>query len=263
MAPVHHHTALPSSSPRIGRRTSNGNELQLADASAFVTLNGDSGGTVALGKAPNPAVQRFTAGGQKLQGGAQLPNGHARLAPQLPNGHARVATATARRAPPGASLKGSRRAGAVAAPTPQQRSAAARRLTELALHNSNVGGSGGGGEGSDSPLPVSTNLEFPVAAAAVAAVPWSAETGLQHPRACVAMAHLSSAADGPTNMTCGGGCGSSLSIAAQRALASAKASLSAHDVHSCWMLYDCVNSMSELQNFLKSNFLWCIFDRLQ
>lgn len=212
VAPVQHHAALPTSSPRIARRSSDPQEVQLADASAFVTLNGGGGSG---GKGPSAAAQRLLSG--------QLANGHPRGA-ELPNGIGRTAAA-AQRASAVASPKAARLPGAAGGAAPLLRSAAARRLAELAQFQTTSSSFGSSGATPESPLPVSTDLEFPVAAAAVAAVPWSAETGLQH----------QAGADGPTNslLTCG--CSSQLSRAAQRALTAAQAVCAEHlHLHGSW-----------------------------
>ena len=189
--------------------------MQLADASAFVTLNSGTRGSG--GKGPGVGAQRSFGGIQKPQGSGQLTNGHPRGAVQQPKSSAR-ATTVPQWAPASLSPKAARLAGAIGAGAPLQRPAAARRLAEPASNSTTSSGRSNGGASPDSPLPVSTDLEFPVAAAAVAAVPWSAETGLQQP----------SSADGPTNslLTCG--CGSSFSGAVQRVVAEAKAVCGEH-----------------------------------
>lgn len=212
VAPVQHHAALPTSSPRTARRSSDNQEVQLADASAFVTLNGGGGSG---GKGPSAGAQHTFSG--------QPANGHARGA-QLPNGIGRTAAA-AQRAMAAASPKAARRPGAAGGAAPLLRSAAARRLAEPAQFHATTSNLSAGGATPDSPLPVSTDLEFPVAAAAVAAVPWTAETGLQHPVG----------ADGPTNslLTCG--CDAQLGRAAQRALTAAQAACAERlHLHGSW-----------------------------
>jgi hypothetical protein len=212
VAPVQHHAALPTSSPRIARRSSDPQEVQLADASAFVTLNG---GGSSGGKGPSAAAQRLYSG--------QLASGHARGA-QPPNGAGRTA-ALQQRALTTASPKAARLPGAAGGAAPLLRSAAARRLADPAQFQTTSSSFGSSGATPESPLPVSTDLEFPVAAAAVAAVPWSAETGLQH----------LAGTDGPTNslLTCG--CSAQLSSAAHRVLTAARAVCVEHlHLHGSW-----------------------------
>ncbi len=243
-APVtaqHRHTPLPTSSPRgAGRQGDFELQPRWAPAAAgggppdaFATFTIDSE-AAAAGGSLSGIPPRSARPPEPRKGGGSIV--HMLHQPKgVPTANGLVRTSMSRRAPDGASPKAARLggglsgAGGVAA---LQRPAACRRLPLEQQPQQNGGDS--------SPLPVSTDLEYPVAAAAVAAVPWSASSGLQHPTPAAAPPGEAASLLWRSGGGGGGGLRSAVGGAAWRAVAAAR-SICAERLHfgSSWAL-NCV-----------------------